>query len=228
MLQNFSDFCTELRRAGFSMGGGNPKGIHAVVPFTWEEAPADTPVRWHTGNPETDPWEWRMRVLEETGDIAYAKLFFGTSGYITAPWYPLFYSVRRRGMDFEDAYQDGLLSRMAARLYPLIRNGELPMHTLRALADISPQEKSEYDRALLELQMGMFITLSGRAQKVNAKGEAYGWSSTIVQTTEAFWAARGITLTTIPEKEAFDRIRQQILTLNPEAKEARIRKFILG
>lgn len=48
------------------MGGGNPKGIYAVVPFDWKASNiAETPVRWHTGNPETDPWEWRMRVLEE-------------------------------------------------------------------------------------------------------------------------------------------------------------------
>ena len=69
--------CEELLAAGFSMAGGNSKGIYAVVPFDWKANDVfDTPVRWHTGEPETDPWEWRMRVLEERDDIAYAKVFF--------------------------------------------------------------------------------------------------------------------------------------------------------
>ena len=62
MIRNFSDFCTELIASGFSMGGGNAKGIYAVIPYDWTEQEAvDSPVKWHTGDPETDPWEWRMR-----------------------------------------------------------------------------------------------------------------------------------------------------------------------
>ncbi len=41
------------------------------------------PVKWHCGDQEVDPWEWRMRVLEERTDIAYSKVFRGTSGFIT-------------------------------------------------------------------------------------------------------------------------------------------------
>lgn len=64
MINNFSDFCTALHKCGFSMGGGNSKGIFAVIPFGWEEQQSiDSPIKWHTGDPETDPWEWRMRVL---------------------------------------------------------------------------------------------------------------------------------------------------------------------
>ena len=56
MIQNYSDFCNELLAAGFSMAGGNSKGIYAVVPFDWKANDVfDTPVRWHTGEPETDP-----------------------------------------------------------------------------------------------------------------------------------------------------------------------------
>lgn len=71
MISNFEDFCQELQRCGFSMGGGNSKGIFALIDFDWQTQDAlDTPVRWHCGDPEIDPWEWRMRVLEERDDIA--------------------------------------------------------------------------------------------------------------------------------------------------------------
>ena len=68
MIRDFEDFCRELQSCGFSMGGGNAKGIFALIDFDWTVPPReDNPVRWHTGDPETDPWEWRMRVLEERG-----------------------------------------------------------------------------------------------------------------------------------------------------------------
>jgi hypothetical protein len=98
MILGYNDFVNSLLDAGFSMGGGNSEGIFSVVSWSWNEAPPyDTPVRWHTGDPETDPWEWRIRVLDERDDIAYAKLFFKKSGYITKEWYPYFLAVRRSG-----------------------------------------------------------------------------------------------------------------------------------
>ena len=105
MIVNYSDFVKELKRIGFSMGGGNDEGIHSVINWSWNETPPyETPVRWHTGDSDTDPWEWRMRVLEERNDIAYSKLFFRKSGYITADWYPYFYAVRRGNQSFDDVY----------------------------------------------------------------------------------------------------------------------------
>ena len=80
MIRNFEDFCRELNTCGFSMGGGNAKGIFALIDYDWlNQDMLDTPVKWHCGDPEVDPWEWRMRVLEERTDIAYSKVFFKTS-----------------------------------------------------------------------------------------------------------------------------------------------------
>lgn len=77
MILCYQDFLAALQKAGFSMGGGNDEGIYSIISWDWNQAPPyPTPVCWHTGDPETDPWEWRMRVLEERNDIAYAKLFF--------------------------------------------------------------------------------------------------------------------------------------------------------
>ena len=48
MISNFEDFCQELHRCGFSMGGGNAKGIFALIDFDWQTQDAlDTPLRWH-------------------------------------------------------------------------------------------------------------------------------------------------------------------------------------
>lgn len=180
MIQNYDEFITELHRAGFSLGGGSSKGIYAAVPFDWTEQPAGTQVRWHTGEPDTDPWEWRMRVLEERSDIAYAKVFFRGSGYITREWYPFFMSVRRQGMTFEEMWESGRVTELSRRIYEAVRdNGRVAMHDIKRLAGLSGETSAHIEKAMTDLQMSMLLTICGRQQKRNAFGELYGWSSTV-------------------------------------------------
>lgn len=229
-VNNFGDFCAALLDCGFSMGGGNAKGIYAVIPFGWEEqGSVDSPVRWHTGDPGTDPWEWRMRVLEERDDIAYSKLFFRTSGYITREWYPYFYAVRRRGGTFWEAYYGGTVGGIAKRIYDVIEeNGATAYHDIKRLCGISREDNAKFERAVTELQMRMFITMCGRAQKTNLRGEGYGWSSTVFMTAEAFWARRGLTIPDLDPAASFEAIKERVLSLNPEAAEKNIARFITG
>lgn len=229
MIHNFADFCKELSECGFSMGGGNDKGIYAVIPYGWkEQEDIDSPVKWHTGDPETDPWEWRMRVLEERDDIAYAKVFFKTSGFITKEWYPYFYAVRRNRETFEEAYENGTMSQMAKRIYEIISDGEVTFHEIKQLGGFNQEDNARFERAIVELQMRMYITMCGRAPKRNKYGEAYGWSSTVFTTVEDFWEKRGIILPDLDSKASYDKIREQIMKLNPEAEQKKIEKFIRG
>ena len=229
MIHNFDDFCKELVRCGFSMGGGNARGIFALIDFDWtNQDQLDTPVKWHCGDPEVDPWEWRMRVLEERTDIAYSKLFFKTSGFITRDWYPYFYAVRRNGESFEEAYAWGGISHMAKRIYDIVSSGEVALHEIKALGGFGKEDKALFDKALVELQMRFFITMTGRRQKQNKYGIEYGWNSTVFTTVEHFWNQRDFTIPELDAAESYEMIRQQILKLNPEAEERIIRKFIRG
>lgn len=229
MIRNFADFCKELSECGFSMGGGNARGIYAVIPYDWKEQEQfDSPVKWHTGDPETDPWEWRMRVLEERNDIAYAKVFFRTSGFITREWYPLFYAVRRHEESFEEAYDNGTISQTAKRIYEIVSEGEIAFHEIRQRGGFGREEKSRFERAVVELQMRMFITICGRAQKRNQYGEAYGWNSTVFTTVEEFWERRGLKLPDLTPEDSYNKIREQILKLNPDAAKKKTDTFIRG
>ncbi len=226
MITCFDDFCTELLNSGFSMGGGNAKGIYAVIPFDWKETIPDCPVKWHTGAPETDPWEWRMRVLEERNDIAYGKVFFGASGYITKEWYPYFLAVRRQGLVFDEWYDEGRSTQLEKQIFETIEeNGNVPLHELKALCGITKETSSIFDRALTNLQKNLFITMCGRTQKVNKSGEPYGWNSTVFCTVEEFWD-EDLSIH-ISKEEAYQKIRDRILELNPNAEEKNIKKFIL-
>ena len=56
MIRCCDDSVETLLNSGFSMGGGDADGIYAVIPWGWNETPPyETPIRWHTENPDTDP-----------------------------------------------------------------------------------------------------------------------------------------------------------------------------
>lgn len=230
-IKNYDDFVSALLEAGFSMGGGNSEDVFSLITWNWDEQPPyDTPVRWHTGDPETDPWEWRMRVLDERDDIAYAKFFFKKSGYITKEWIPYFLTARRGNMLFEEAYEEGLISNYGKRIYSVVAEHEiLPLHAIKQLAGFGKEEKSQFDRALIELQMKMYLTMSGRQQKISGKGEEYGWSSTVFCTTERYWGEEIFKESGNMEKaEAIEKITKQIYTLNQDADQKKVMRFIKG
>ena len=224
MIHNYNDFITTLFDAGFSMGGSNDENIFSVA------SQYSAFIQSHTDDPETDPWEWRMRVLDERDDIAYAKLFFKKSGYITKEWYPYFFAARRGSKTIDDEYTDGKISISVRRIYCAVaENGTLPLHVIKQLAGFNKDEKSKFDSSLTELQMRMYLTMSGNQQKLSKKGDEYGWSSTVFCTVEHFWGSDVIKkASSIRENEAIDKITEQILKLNPSAHENKIIRFIKG
>ena len=225
MVTCFQEFCDELLESGFSMGGGNAKGIYAVVPFDWKNPVQGCPIAWHTGDPETDPWEWRMRVLEERDDIAYGKVFFGASGYIAREWYPYFLAVRRQGFTFDEWYYEGKAGLMEKKIYEAVeQNGHMAFHDLKRECGITKESAGRFERALTNLQKNLFLTMCGRQQKFNRSGEPYGWNSTVFTTVEEFWG-KDLAMDITPDA-AYEKIRERILLLNPEAKEKDIKKFI--
>ena len=231
-IQNYEDFLQTLLSVGFSMGGGNDEGIFAAIPWSWNQAPPyETPIQWHTGDRETDPWEWRIRVLDERRDIAYAKVFFKKSGYITREWAPYFLAVRRGGHSFTEDYERGTISYDAKRIYECVAEHEtLPLHAMKQLTGFGDKDsKSRFDRALTELQTRMFLTMCGRQQKLSSKGAEYGWSSTVFCTTESFWGEDVFEeAASIEPTEATESITSRILTLNPTAEHKKLLKFIHG
>lgn len=223
-IKSFDDFCSSLIQAGFSVGGSNSEGIFSFHSYCGDDIIA------HTEDPETDPWEWRMRVLNERNDIAYAKVFFKKSGFIAKEWYPYFLCARRNGNTLYDEYSNGTVSRTAKCIYELIeQNNSLPLHLIKQLGNFSKEDKSRFDSALTELQMKMFITMCGEQRKISQRGDEYGWNSTVFCTAESFFddavfeKARQLTLS-----DAEKVITEQIYILNPNADSKKIKKFIFG
>jgi hypothetical protein len=227
MINNYNDFCRELMSAGFSVFGGNDEGVFGIVNFGWQCEPPGSPVRWHTGDPETDPWEWRVRVLTERDDVAYGKVFFRKGGFITKEWYPYFLAARNR-KPFDELYAAGLASRHAKQIIGILSENEgLPVHEIKRLAAIGKEDKSRFDKAMIDLQMGLYITVCGTEQKRNKFGEGYGWHNTCFCLTERFWDESVFEQAAqIGREEAAEAITRQVFRLNPRADKKKIVRFI--
>lgn len=224
-INNYKDFINELLKVGISTGGEkNTDGIYSLCDYYGES------IQWHTGNMDTDPWEWRIRVLDERNDIAYGKLFFRKSGFITTEWYPYFYAVRRGVKSLDEEYFDGNISFYAKKIYELInREGVLPLHIIKQLGNFTKEDKTKFDNAITELQMKMYITMCGRSKKHSKTGQEYGWSSTTFCKTEDFFKKEIFQKADfLSKKQAYEKLYEHIHQLNPNADVKKIDKFILG
>ena len=220
-IRCYDDFIMALRKAGFSMGGGS-EGIFSLCDRFAEN------IRWHTGDPETDPWVWRRRAAEE-GDIAYGKFFFQKGGYITREWLPLFMAVRRDGLELSEMYEDGAVTRMEKDIYRLIcEAGRISFSELKSLLGIRKESASKFEAATVRLQSRMFTVICGETRKLAATGEPYGWPVNVFCPIEALDEELWEDACGYDAEEAEALIRDRILELNPAADEKAIRKFIRG
>lgn len=222
-IRCFQDFCSALRQAGFSMGGGD-SSVFSLCEWFGPE------IWWHTGEPETDPWEWRIRGVTETTDLAYAKVFSKKGGWITKEWYPYFLSVRRGGLSADELYNEGNLSRMERDLYRLVvEKPGISLHELKAIMGIRKENASRFETSITGLQKRLFITINGQSYKRNKYGEPYGWPVTTFCTAEHFFGEEPfLRAEAIPAEQAFHALAERIHLLNPAAASKDIHRFILG
>ncbi len=216
-ISHYGDFCTRLRQAGFSMGGENAEGIFTLCDHFGKG------LRWHTGDRETDPWAFRIRVLTEEDDIGYGKLFFQKGGYITRDWAPCFIALKRRHRSYEDVYREGGMSLMERAVCRYVEEkGEAALHQIKAAAG----EKG-LEAALARLQTGMFLTISGQTMRLSKENVPYGWPVTTFRLTDDFWGPDVMDkANAMPFEEASMSIAQRVYELNPGVSKKALERFL--
>jgi hypothetical protein len=228
MIDCYSAFRARLLTVGFSMLVGSGAGAEfSILTGGWSDAPPNPFIRWHTGDPETDPWEWRIRLLANSGEVAYAKLFFGKAGYVTREWAPRLLAVRGRGRTLEEAYSAGLVSAPAKRIYDIVGGCRgISAYQLRKRINAQGAWDASYERGLVELQMRMDITISGEERP---EGRARGWPASVFVSSGIFWGDDVFAeAAAIGAEDASRRIAEQIERYYPHAKQKAAAKFIRG
>jgi hypothetical protein len=217
-ITEYNEFTSIVEDLGFMTLSNNCIDYVNLSDLTMEE-------QWHTGMP-TDPWQWRVNI-EKDHKAAYAKVFDKKPGFISLEWYPIFLAARRKGRSFSEIYSEGLISNFSKQIYDLFKyHDTLAAHEIKSLSGVTKDLNSKYENAMSELQMWMFITVSGTKQKISAKGEPYGWPSTAYSTVET-WAGEQLMeeAYSINPENAMDEIMMRVKDIIPHAEMRKIRRF---
>jgi hypothetical protein len=219
MLRTYDEFVKYIEDVGFMTLSANPLGFPSLWELTDE-------AKWWTGTSD-DPWNWRVRIAEERR-AAYAKLFHGQPSFITREWYPFFFAVRRGGRTFEDAWEAGLMTAEAKRIYDLFGGRSvLALHEIKRLGGFGGKAGGRFESALKSLQEGMFLTASGMTRMTTTDGRPHSWPVTEYMRTEN-WAWPGVmeAAAALRPEDALERISARIKEMLPEADQRKIERFI--
>lgn len=147
---------------------------------------------WWSGNPEQDPWEWRQ-LMARSGQVAYGKFFGKKAGFISKAWFPHFANWRRNGYDFDSRWDEELASLRQKRIMDqFAAKDELYSFELKRLAGFGREGEKNFDGTVTELQMETYLLIRDFRQRLNKKGQPYGWPISVYATPEALWGCEYI------------------------------------
>ena len=178
---------------------------------------------WWSGDKQRDPWEWRGEIAR-SGKVAYGKFFHRKACYISLEWMPHFVNFRREGYDFDSRRDEGLAPHKHSRIMSCFEEAdELYSNELKAKAGA---EKS-FEQALSELQMQTYLTVRDFRQRLNKKGQPYGWAIGVYATPEALWGYDFVTSAYCEEPgESLRKLTEHIKSLHPELTDKEIIKAL--
>lgn len=206
LLRTYDDFLKRVNTLGFFAFSPILPGLPSLAGETEER-------QWHTGDPETDPWQWKDRAAGEK-KLAFGCLLGGHKGFITEQLYPFFYAAYQPEQHMEERYHTGEINPLLYKLWQLFEAGAAldTGEIRRALGQSVSQSKA--DNAVMQLQKEFYITVSGNRRKINKLGEPYGWPSNTYQKVTD-WVPEGWlgTSSDLSQQEAARRILETGLAM---------------
>ena len=191
-MKSQDDLLTLIRELGFLPLFSNDIAGFSVEEHTSAEA-------WWTGDPGTDPWEWRISLARHP-EIAYGKFFDKKAGFIHKDIFPVFANYRRNGYDFDALFDEGMVSHRAKRIMDVIGlsdesvRREVMTYELKEQAQFGKDGGEEnFDGTLASLQMQAYLIMSDFRQRRNKRGQPYGWHIAAIEAPEAKWGYEFVT-----------------------------------
>lgn len=164
-LKTRRDALAFVRRRGFVFFW-TIQGID--FPSLWTAAAGDRPVSDQHDDPAHVTWRWKDSLLGERRWY-YGKLLRGKSTMVSLEDLPYFYVLSDRVGDLDDyllGYDAGRLTREARQIADVLA-AQGAQHTvaLRRLAHLSSDgSKSRFDKAITDLQRGLWVVPIGVAE----------------------------------------------------------------
>ncbi len=222
-IKNPEELIALVDRVGFL-----PLFANTVPGFSVEDM--SYPGYWWSGDPERDPWEWRI-AASAAESLVYGKFFERKAGFISRKWFPVFANYRRDGYDFDARWDDGLASRRQKKIMDEMPDGETRFsYEIKELAGFGKGGEKNFEGTITDLQMqGYLIVRDFRQKKRKKDGKGYGWHISVYSTPEAKWGREEIAAAYREEPaDSFARILDFLKSLYPEAEEKQLKQIMKG
>lgn len=182
---------------------------------------------WWSGNPDQDPWEWR-KFIARSGKVAYGKFFAKKAGFISKAWFPRFANWRRDGYDFDSRWDEELASlRQKCIMDQFAAQDELYSFQLKRLAGFGKEGERNFEGTVTDLQMESYLLIRDFRQRLNKKGQPYGWPISVYATPETLWGYDHISSAYQEEPEQSKAlVWQQVRRHFPQATEEALHKVL--
>jgi len=182
-LTIYQDFVDQVNELGFLPMSGLTPGLPSLGDLTPDG-------NWHTGDPDTDPWQWKDRAAREK-KLAYGCILNGQKGFVSGQLYAAFYTAFHPPEPMPVRWAEGLVDRTTWSLWNLFEKQSVvnTFEAHRMLAGNS-SSASRIDSRLQALQAAYYITGAGNARKVSRAGQGYGWPAMRYQRV-LDWAPEG-------------------------------------
>ncbi len=205
-----------------------PLFANDIPDFSVEEHTASE--NWWSGDPEKDPWEWRITITGR-GNVVYGKFFDSKAGFISRAWLPAFANYRRDGYDFDARWDDELASIRQKKIMDLFtganEDNELLSPEIKVQAGFTKGGEKNFEGTLTRLEMMTYLVCRDFQQKVNKKGESYGWHIAVLCTPEHVFGGELVSAEYSRDpKESLESILHQIKNEFPASDDERIMKMI--
>lgn len=193
------------------------------------------PSIWWTGDPATDPWEWR-ETLANRGNVAYGRFFHGRAGFVSRQYLPYFVNYRRDGYDFDAHWDDELASERQKKIMDLFAipedaevtaTPELFTFEVKKQAGFGTGKEKNFEGTLTSLEMELYLVVSGFEQRRNKKGAAYGMACGKLTTPEARFGRDLVTSKyTEDPKKSLESLVFRVQELFPGSEERQILRLL--
>ena len=182
---------------------------------------------WWTGNPESDPWEWRC-IASQDDRVAYGKFFDKKAGYVSKEWFPVFANYRRDGYDFDALYDDELAPYRHKLIMDQFTDGRTWLSPdLKKAAGFGKGGEKNFPGVITDLQMQTYLIAGGFRRRKSKKGAEYGMAATVLTMPETKWGydfvASGYSENV---GESRQRLFDQALTFFPDSNEKDLRRLL--
>lgn len=193
--------------------------------FSVEEHTSD--LYWWSGDPEQDPWQWRQYIAR-SGQVAYGKFFGKKAGFISRVWFPHFANWRRDGYDFDSRWDEELASMRQKRIMDQFAGRDaLYSFELKQLAGFGKEGEKNFEGTVTDLQMGGYLLIRDFRQRLNKKGQPYGWPISVYAMPESLWGYEHVTSAYSAEPEQSQKlVYAQVRKNFPAATEETLRAVL--